>query len=53
VSVFYRGARAKAIIAYNEKIGKFRSGQVDLEKNEHWPVNILGIATVSHHKGSN
>lgn len=38
------GARAKAIIAYNEKTGEFRSGQINLEENfVHWLIKFDGV----------
>lgn len=38
------GARAKAIIAYNEKTGKVKSGQVDAPKGfEHWLIKFDGV----------
>ena len=38
------GARAKAILAWNEKTGQFRSGQVDVEKGfTHWLLKFDGI----------
>ena len=44
------GARAKAIIAYNEKTGEFRSGQVDLDKDfEHWLVKFDGVSKNGDH----
>lgn len=39
------GARAKAILAWNEKTGEFRSGQVDSgESFEHWLMKFDGVA---------
>ena len=39
------GARAKAILAWNEKTGEFRSGQVDSgEGFEHWLMKFDGVA---------
>lgn len=44
------GARAKAIIAYNEKTGEFRSGQVDLNKDfEYWLVKFDGVSKNGDH----
>lgn len=38
------GARAKAIVAYNQKTGEFRSGQIDLgEDFEHWLIKFDGV----------
>lgn len=38
------GARAKAIIAYNEKTGDVRSGQLDeLKGFEHWIIKFDGV----------
>ena len=38
------GARAKAIVAYNEKTGDVRSGQVDgLEGYDHWIIKFDGV----------
>ena len=38
------GARAKAVIAINDKTGKVRSGQVDVPKGfEHWILKFDGI----------
>lgn len=38
------GARAKAIIAYNEKTGDVRSGQVDgLDDYDHWIIKFDGV----------
>jgi serine/threonine-protein kinase HipA len=38
------GARAKAIIAYNQKTGEVRSGQVDApEEFEHWLLKFDGV----------
>jgi serine/threonine-protein kinase HipA len=38
------GARAKAIIAYNEKTGDVRSGQLDeLDGFEHWIIKFDGV----------
>jgi serine/threonine-protein kinase HipA len=38
------GARAKAIIAYNEKTGDMHSGQVDAPKGfEHWLLKFDGV----------
>lgn len=39
------GARAKAIIAYNEKTGVMRSGQVSAPKgSEHWLLKFDGVS---------
>lgn len=39
------GARAKAIIAYNEKTGVMRSGQVEAPKGfEHWLLKFDGVS---------
>ncbi len=38
------GARAKAIIAYNEKTGEVKSGQVDAPKGfNHWLIKFDGV----------
>ncbi|HRH11856.1 MAG TPA: type II toxin-antitoxin system HipA family toxin [Bacteroidia bacterium] len=38
------GARAKAIIAYNERTGKVKSGQVDAPSGfEHWLIKFDGV----------
>jgi serine/threonine-protein kinase HipA len=38
------GARAKAIIAYNEKTGDIRSGQIDgLEDYDYWIIKFDGV----------
>ncbi|MBA3017556.1 MAG: type II toxin-antitoxin system HipA family toxin [Proteobacteria bacterium] len=38
------GARAKAIIAYNEKTGDVRSGQIDgLENYDYWIIKFDGV----------
>jgi len=38
------GARAKAVIAYNEQTGEVRSGQADVPKNfTHWIIKFDGI----------
>lgn len=38
------GARAKAIVALNEKTGKIRSGQVDVPEGfEHWLIKFDGV----------
>ncbi|MBW2741230.1 MAG: type II toxin-antitoxin system HipA family toxin [Deltaproteobacteria bacterium] len=38
------GARAKAIIAYNEKTGDVRSGQIDgLEDDDYWIIKFDGV----------
>ncbi len=42
------GARAKAIIAYNEKTGAVRSGQVDAPKGfAHWLIKFDGVTTAA------
>lgn len=39
------GARAKAVLSWNEKTGEFRSGQVDTEADfEHWLLKFDGVA---------
>jgi len=39
------GARPKAIIAYNEKTGKVRSGQTNVPKGyEHWLIKLDGVS---------
>jgi serine/threonine-protein kinase HipA len=39
------GARAKAILAWNPKTNKFRSGQVDVEAGyEHWLLKFDGVS---------
>ena len=44
------GARAKAVIAYNEKSGEIRSGQVDLGKNfDYWLVKFDGVLKNGDH----
>jgi serine/threonine-protein kinase HipA len=44
------GARAKAVIAYNEKSGEIRSGQVDLDKNfDYWLVKFDGVSKNGDH----
>lgn len=41
------GARAKAIIAYNEKTGEVRSGQIDgLKDFEYWIIKFDGVANI-------
>jgi serine/threonine-protein kinase HipA len=38
------GARAKAVIAYNEKTGEVRSGQIKSQKGfEHWLIKFDGV----------
>jgi serine/threonine-protein kinase HipA len=38
------GARAKAVIAYNEKTGNIRSGQVDVDKGyDFWLIKFDGV----------
>jgi serine/threonine-protein kinase HipA len=44
------GARAKAVIAYNEKSGEIRSGQVDLSENfDYWLVKFDGVSKNGDH----
>lgn len=44
------GARAKAVVAYNEKSGELRSGQVDLDKNfDYWLVKFDGVSKNGDH----
>lgn len=44
------GARAKAVIAYNEKSGEIRSGQVDLGKDfDYWLVKFDGVSKNGDH----
>jgi len=44
------GARAKAVIAYNEKTGDMRSGQIDLYKgNDYWLIKFDGIVKNGDH----
>jgi serine/threonine-protein kinase HipA len=44
------GARAKAVIAYNEKSGEIRSGQVDPDKNfDYWLVKFDGVSKNGDH----
>lgn len=44
------GARAKAVIAYNEKTGQIRSGQVDLGKGfDYWLVKFDGVSKNGDH----
>ncbi len=44
------GARAKAVIAYNEQTGEIRSGQVDLVKNfDYWLVKFDGVSKNGDH----
>jgi len=39
------GARAKAIVAWNEQTGEFRSGQVDVEEGfQHWMLKFDGVS---------
>lgn len=39
------GARPKAVIAYNEKTGEVRSGQVNAPKGfEHWLIKLDGVS---------
>lgn len=38
------GARAKAVLSWNERTGEFRSGQVDTEADfEHWLLKFDGV----------
>jgi len=44
------GARAKVVIAYNEKTGEIRSGQVDLGKDfDYWLVKFDGVSKNGDH----
>jgi len=44
------GARAKAVIAYNEKTGEFRSGQVHLGSDyDYWLVKFDGVSKNGDH----
>jgi len=44
------GARAKAIIAYNEETGDIRSGQVDLDKGyDYWLIKFDGVSRNGDH----
>ena len=44
------GARAKAVIAYNEKTGDVRSGQVDLSDGyDYWLIKFDGVAKNGDH----
>ncbi len=44
------GARAKAVIAYNEKTGDIRSGQIDLgEDYDFWLIKFDGVAKNGDH----
>lgn len=44
------GARAKAVIAYNEDTGDIRSGQVDLDKGyDYWLIKFDGVAKNGDH----
>jgi serine/threonine-protein kinase HipA len=44
------GARAKAVIAYNEKTGEIRSGQVELGKDfDYWMVKFDGVSKNGDH----
>ena len=39
------GARAKAVIAFNQKTGEVKSGQADVSKGfEHWLIKFDGVA---------
>jgi serine/threonine-protein kinase HipA len=41
------GARPKAVIAYNEKTGKVKSGQANAPKGfEHWLIKLDGVSDV-------
>lgn len=41
------GARPKAVIAYNEKTGKIRSGQANAPQGyEHWLIKLDGVSEV-------
>ncbi|HEY5498823.1 MAG TPA: type II toxin-antitoxin system HipA family toxin, partial [Bacteroidales bacterium] len=41
------GARPKAVIAYNEKTGEVKSGQVNTPKGfEHWLIKLDGVSDV-------
>ena len=44
------GARAKAVIAWNEKNGKVKSGQIDAgEGYEHWLIKFDGVSKNGDH----
>jgi serine/threonine-protein kinase HipA len=44
------GARAKAVIAYNEETGDLRSGQVDLDKGyDFWLIKFDGVTRNGDH----
>ena len=44
------GARAKAVIAWNEKNGKVKSGQIDAdEEYEHWLIKFDGVSKNGDH----
>ncbi len=44
------GARAKAIMAYNEKTGELRSGQIDLDPGyDYWLMKIDGVSRNGDH----
>lgn len=44
------GARAKAVIAYNEKTGDIRSGQIDLDQGyDYWLIKFDGVARNGDH----
>jgi len=44
------GARAKAVIAYNEKTGDMRSGQVDVDKGyDFWLIKFDGVTKNGDH----
>ncbi|MBE9549643.1 MAG: type II toxin-antitoxin system HipA family toxin [Proteobacteria bacterium] len=47
------GARAKAVIAYNEKTGKVLSGQADAPKGfEHWLLKFDGVSDIEFGRSS-
>ena len=44
------GARAKAVIAWNEKTGEIKSGQIDTEKGfEYWLIKFDGVSGNGDH----
>lgn len=48
VSTSAGGQRAKAVIAYNEKTGEVRSGQVDAPKGfSHWLLKLDGVTNAA------
>ena len=48
VSTSAGGQRAKAVIAYNDKTGEVRSGQVDAPKGfEHWLLKLDGVTNIA------